>query len=622
MRETTIGQLLLENALPPETYQPGTELNKKGVKKLFQHLATHHPDKYRQLSQKLNEVGSTVSYREGTSFNIDDFKTPGVVLEARHRIHKKLARVLSNPNFTPQQRNEKIIEVVGEENDRLLKDIVEATRKNPLTEQMLSGARGNPAALKRLIGGDLLYLNHRDEPIPILVESSYSEGLKPHEYWAATYGARKGLAEGKLGVGEGGYLAKLLNQITHRLMVTAIDSPEDLPEGAVRGLPVDIDDPDNVGALLAENIGGHKRNTLITPGVLKDIKKTGRDEILVRSPIVGGPPDGGLYARDVGHREYGRLPDLGSLPGLTASQSLGERLAQVALSSKHAGGVTGAKTIGGFPAIEQMINVPKHYTDGATHAQVDGKIRSIEENPLGGWHINVGTETHFVSPGLNPNVKLGDFVEAGDILSEGLPNPAELVRHKGIGEGARTFVKHFLDVFHDAGMPANRRNVELLARGFINHVEFNEDYENWLPGDIAPYTDIEQNWQMRDGTRLTKPTDDVINKYLEQPVLHYTVGTRITPSVLNNLKKYNIIQLQVHDEPPPFNPVAIRGAASVSTDPNWLSRLLGSQQQKVLLGAARRGDEASLLDLSYVPAKAQGEMFGKEWPNRLLEDFK
>ncbi len=1142
MRETTVGQLLLERALPPGVYTPGTELNTKNLRQLYATLAQSHPEKYTDLSQRLNEIGSNIAYREGTSFNVDHFKTPGVVLEARHRLRRKLALILKNKQLTPKQKNDKIIEVTNDESNRLLKEIVDVSKDNPLAEQMISGARGSASALKRLIGGDLLYLNHRDEPIPLVVESSYSEGLKPHEYWAATYGARKGLTETKLGVGEGGYMAKLLNQISHRLMVTALDS--DKEPTVARGLPVDLDDPDNVGALLAENLGGHKRNTVITPKVIQDLKKTGRDKILIRSPIVGGPSDGGVYARDVGYREYNRLADLGSLPGLTASQALcleentrvkmvdgsakkiknikpgdeiigcsikgitepttvvnifnngfkkcycfkfvsdnteisiiatidhkilvynngsytiktlgeltecdfvgidsnyllfsriyvgeyntydievehpdhlfvlenglqvsnSERLAQTALcldqdtevrmadwsvkkikdivpgekvlgcsidgiispsnvinvfkngprecyettfrlgtgpsreenllrvnstldhnilsirvkrhsrnlrpaaeihkikqpadhfyaklasgyddtgcenepfalaiglllgdgcingsvssggltlscwddslildiaeyfinlgcylkertmygsyrvsdlnggknigshkgirnsvkkkltelglwgfksyekklpdttkwdnksvadliaglwatdgsvvlspcpehtrvslsfcsssrqlveelrlllmlrfgvygsaigvcrkkrkdgsyyrdtykfsidsfenvkrfaeyinipgvkgprlaealeerqktgaagfesgrcylisqdylgtletcdieidhpdhlfvlanglivsnSAKHSGGVGGTKTIGGFSAIEQMINIPKHYKDGATHAQTDGKVRSIEPNPLGGWHVFVGDEDHFVSPGLEPKVKIGDIVEAGDMLSEGLPNPSEMVKYKGIGEGSRQFLHEFIKVFKEAGLPAHRRNVELLTRGFINHVELEDDYENWLPGDIAPYSDIENRWKARENSQLLKP-QSALGKYLESPVLHYTIGTKIRPSVLKNLQDFGIKQVTAHDDPPPFKPIAIRGSASVSYDPNWVTRLLGSNQQKVLLQATRRGDQAEMLDTSYVPAKAQGELFGTQWPKALVRDFK
>ena len=1002
MRETTVGQLMLERALPPGAYTPGTELNSKNIRQLYAELAQKYPEKYVELSQRLNEIGSNVAYREGTSFDIDSFKTPGVVLEARHRLRRKLNLILKNKTLTSEQKNEKIIEVTNDESNRLLKEIVEVSKDNPLAEQMISGARGNPAALKRLIGGDLLYLNHRDEPIPLVVESSYSEGLKPHEYWAATYGARKGLAEMKLGVGEGGYMAKLLNQISHRLMVTALDSDEE-PTTA-RGLPVDLDDPDNIGALLAENLGSYKRNTVLTPKVVQDLKKTGRDKILIRSPIVGGPSDGGVYARDVGYREYNRLADLGSLPGLTASQALcldentearmadwsikkikdikpgekvlgcsvggtikpstvlnvfnngpkecyetvfrlgtgrscdenllrivstldhkilsvqvrrhetnkrpvaqvrkiekptgrfyaklssgyddtgcveepfalaiglllgdgcingsissggmelscwdnslildvaeyfinlgcylkeqasyghyrvsamnggkntgeyrgirnpvkkkltelglwgfksyektlpdttawdnksvadliaglwaadgwiyskqykialgfgsssrtlieelrlllasrfgiyssairvkrkkrkdgsyyrdsyqfgihgfenierfinnikipgvkgprlekafttrqenktnktleagrcamvsqdsagirntydleidhpdhlfllsnglivsnSERLAQTALSARHSGGVSGTKTIGGFDAIEQMINIPKHYKDGATHAQADGRVKSIEPNPLGGWHIFIGNEDHFVAPGLEPTVKVGDEVEAGDILSEGLPNPSEMVKHKGIGDGSRAFLNEFIKVFKEAGLPAHRRNVELLTRGFINHVELEDDYENWLPGDIAPYSDIEHRWKTRENSQLVKP-QSALGKYLETPVLHYTIGTKVRPSVLKNLQDFGIKQVTVHDDPPPFKPVAIRGSASVSYDPNWVTRLLGSNQQKVLLQATRRGDEAEMLDTSYVPAKAQGELFGTSWPKSLVKDFK
>ena len=39
--------------------------------------------------------------------------------------------------------------------------------------------------------------------------------------------------------------------------------------------------------------------------------------------------------------------------------------------------------------------------------------------------------------------------KAGDVLSEGVPNPAKLALHKGIGEGRRYFVQQYKKILKD-----------------------------------------------------------------------------------------------------------------------------------------------------------------------------
>jgi len=74
---------------------------------------------------------------------------------------------------------------------------------------------------------------------------------------------------------------------------------------------------------------------------LKHLKRLGKNRILVRSPLVGGSPSGGIYARDVGIRETGKLPGRGEQVGLQAAQALSEPISQGQLSAKHSGGVAG-----------------------------------------------------------------------------------------------------------------------------------------------------------------------------------------------------------------------------------------------------------------------------------------
>jgi hypothetical protein len=63
--------------------------------------------------------------------------------------------------------------------------------------------------------------------------------------------------------------------------------------------------------------------------VITDLKKKGVKEILARSPLVGGPDDGGVYGKDVGIRERGRISPQGDYVGLAAAQSISEPMTQL-----------------------------------------------------------------------------------------------------------------------------------------------------------------------------------------------------------------------------------------------------------------------------------------------------
>ena len=543
--------------------------------------------------------------------------------------------------------------------------------------------------------------------------------------------------------------SKQLVQAAHRLMVSATDA--ETPYSGIRGLPVDTDDPDNEGALLAHDAGPYKRNTLLTPKILADLRDRNVAKILVRSPTVGGPSDGGVYARDVGVRERGGLAPIGDLVGIAAAQALclaeGTRVRMADLSTRaiedirpgdqvmgcsseggvrpvrvlahHSNGVRpcchylfgfgthseqqtncpyGAtvcctaehklllchtpdageyhiepageseggyavqvlcrpggwrslvlprlgpahyagerltydihvdhpdhlfvlanglvvsnsggiakETLGpsGFKLLDQMVQVPRHFPGGAAHAQLDGRVHAVEPAPQGGSYVTVGSQRHYVAPGHEVAVKVGDEVEAGDVLSAGVPNPAEVVQHKGIGEGRRYFAHAFRQALRDAGAPAHRRNVELLARGLINHVELTEEHGDNVPGDVLPYSVLESGWRPRQGHELVEP-GRAAGRYLEEPALHYTIGTRVTPGVAKQLKEFGVPRVAVHADPPPFRPHMVRAMENVQHDPDWLTRMLGSNLQRTLLRSAHRGTSSDEHGTSFVPALARG----------------
>jgi len=614
---------MVNNALPADMRDYTRVMDKKGIRTVLRELAAKHPDKYREVAKRLSDVGRDVSFTTGgDSFGLRDLRPTPAVHMSRQRLNRRIRAILENDKWSEEKKEAKVIEAAAQEQERLQQGILDDTRaaKNPLFNQVTSGSRGNPSQLKRLIGGDTLYVDHHENTIPFPVQTSFSEGLRPAEFWASTYGARKGLIDVKFATQDAGYFSKQLNQLAHRLLVTDIDDEKETAEGApVRGLPVDVTDVESEGALLASPVGDYARNTILTPKILQDLENQGVEQILVRSPTVGGPATGGVYARDVGVRERGDLSPIGDMVGIAAAQALSEKLTQGQLSSKHSGGVKGeAQSVTGFQHVNQLVQVPKTFKGGAAHAQVDGKVTQVVDAPAGGKYLTIGGQRHFVLPGFDLKIEQGDTVEAGDVISEGIPNPSELVKHKGIGEGRRYFVDTFADAYRAGGMYANRRNIELLARGLIDHVEVTDEGDNYVPGDVVPYQRLEANWSPRDGYQTVAP-ELAVGKYLERPVLHYSVGTRITPSMLPLLQRFGVKTVDAHDEEPPFRPYMVRAMASVGHDPDWMTRFLGSNQKKSLLGATHRGAVSDTNSTSFVPSLAEGSEFGTNWPQSVLK---
>jgi hypothetical protein len=297
--------------------------------------------------------------------------------------------------------------------------------------------------------------------------------------------------------------------------------------------------------------------------------------------------------------------------GIAAAQAISEALTQGSLSSKHAGGVAGAdKAVSGFQLINQLFNPPKHFPGGATHAQVSGTVRAIQPAAQGGHYVTVGATEHYVPHERKLQVKLGDEIESGDTLSSGVPNPTELVKHFGIGEARRKFTNQFMEAYRDAGMTAHRRNVELVARGLIDHVRMDDTHGDYLPDDIVPYSRLEHSWEPREGTEHMKP-DRAVGKYLERPILHYTIGTPVRKSMLPVFKEFGVENVAVHHEPPPFAPQMVRAVDHLLYDPDWMTKHLGGNIKKTMLDAAVRGGTSDLVGTSYVAPLAERVQFGE-----------
>jgi hypothetical protein len=89
--------------------------------------------------------------------------------------------------------------------------------------------------------------------------------------------------------------------------------------------------------------------------------------------------------------------------------------------------------------------------------------------------------------------------------------------------------------------------------------------------------------------------------------------------MLPDLQEFGVNTVDVHDNPPPFQPQMLRALDVSGHDPDWMARLLGSYQKKNILDAVHRGRESDEAGTSFVPALARGVDFGKTWPQSVLK---
>ena len=590
---------MLDNALPQSAKGRYDALDSKGLSKLLTYIAQEHPEDMSDTLRALTDVARDTIYYRGrdASLGLADLVMPPDLQAYRDSVRQEVSQIMEGTGSAKEKQKQIIallMKRIGEIPQTILDKLPE---DNALAMQVRSGARGNKSQLMQTLFGDVLVVDAQDKPVPIPALHGYGEGVTPLEYWAASNGARKGSVSVQFSTAEGGYFGKQMSNVGHRIVVTSRDC------GTTRGIPVDADDEDNIGSVLAADVGPYKAGTIITRDMMG---KMGDGKIAVRSLVTCEEGDG-VCSKCCGVREKGRLPEIGDPVGIVATRSISEPVTQAGLKAKHSGGVAGSddKQVSGFKEMNQFVQVPENFLGAATLAGQDGIVTSITKAPAGGYNVKVDDKDYYVPVGRNVVVKQGEQVYAGDMLSDGTPNPAELTHYKGVGEGRRYFVEKYRELLKKNGAAVHRRNIEALARGFINRIEVDDPdgYDGYIMGDILPYDSFAHDYRPRPGSLRATPAE-AKGMYLERPALHYTIGTRLTPAVINDLKNAKVTDVIVNQNKPVFDAKVIRARSMLSSDPDWITRLAGENLKKNMLESARMGASSTPKGTSYFPAMA------------------
>lgn len=306
-----------------------------------------------------------------------------------------------------------------------------------------------------------------------------------------------------------------------------------------------------------------------------------------------------------GKRDQNSFPPIGAYIGIESARVLSEPMTQqLALSAKHLGGVVGENTsnVSGFDEVNQFVQVPKTFKGGAVLSGRSGKVTNIVEAPQGGKYVYVDGEAEYAPATRNVSVKIGDDVDAGDALTDGTPNPADIAKMKGLGAGRKYFQDQFYSILEKNGVSSHRRNVEVLSRAFFDKVKITnpDGVMGYAISDVVPYTQLAADYVPRDDSTEQSPKRS-IGTYLEKPVMHYSIGTKVTTSVAKDLSDNGVENITTHKEGPGFEPHVVRAMGVLGSDPDWKVRLSGFGLKKSFLESARLGSSSPHDGTSYVP---------------------
>lgn len=321
-RTTTPGRELLAEIVPEDMRgMVQAPMDRKALNAFFKRLALEHPDEYAEVTGRMADLAAEADTEYGgwASLSLADLKTPPRVRAYRDAVRAELHKVTQDPSLTPQRKNDLVVEIARKHAEPLRRLVLEEGSEtgNALAVSTKQGFKGNPVQLAQMLAGDVLITDNRDNPIPMALLHSYSEGLSPLETFVGSYGSRRGYAGVQLATQKTGYFAKQLRLLASGQTVTGEDC------GTSRGDELDADDPAVQGRVLAADSGRFKAGTLINADRARQL----RGKVQVRSAHTCELPQG-ICRVCAGQRPDGKWTQVGDFVGFESAGVISEPITQ------------------------------------------------------------------------------------------------------------------------------------------------------------------------------------------------------------------------------------------------------------------------------------------------------
>lgn len=477
----TIGQYMINSELPKKLQDYDREMHSKIVSNLLTILGRDYRSHFKPVINSWKDLGAMYATKQANTISLTD-----LAIDRSYRDDLIKERMPAINNMKGEKRiaaMSKLTADIKTEQDK----VVGASKNNMydmLRSGSISGSKGGNVRQVLSLPGVLTDV--KGNPINMLFDRSYGEGIDTASYFNTMFGVRKGSVDRAVNTQDSGALNKSLLNINRRLLVVEEDC------ATRKGLDFDIDDKDLMDRTATETIRGVvKRNDLIDGKVILNAKKAGIQVINARSPLTCESVQG-ICSQCYGLMPDGQLPDVGENVGVSDSLALTERATQLTMQTFHTGGAagTGGGVIGQFPRMVQLLKVPEKLAGKATLSTVKGKVKAVEKNETGGYNIRIegygdkNDKDFIIPPGRNPVVKLNDKIDRGDKLSDGLVKPQELGDLKSHLEAQQYLVEEANEIY---GGKFHKKTFETVIRGTSDNAQITKapDDSGYIRGDFT-----------------------------------------------------------------------------------------------------------------------------------------
>ena len=350
---------------------------------------------------------------------------------------------------------------------------------NPIFMMADSGARGSMSQIRQLAGMRGLIANTAGKVIEVPIRANYREGLNVLEYFISSRGARKGLADTALRTADSGYLTRRLVDVAQDVIICEDDC------GTTTGLVVsDIKDGNHILETLEERLIGRyllndfvdeatgeviaTNDKMLTEDDAKRIVATGVKEVTIRSILTCHSHHGVCRKCYGANLATGKAVTKGEAVGIIAAQSIGEPGTQLTMRTFHTGGIASTEDITqGLPRVEELFEARRPKRCGLI-AKISGTARIVQEKKSTVVVINnketLEEEKVIIPYGINPLIKDGDFVEAGQSLISGAKYPQDILEALGAQAVQEYIIAEIQNAYRTQGVDINDKHIEIIIR--------------------------------------------------------------------------------------------------------------------------------------------------------------
>ena len=507
--DTSLGQAIFNGNLPKGYPFVREQADKGKLSQIVNKLAEEYPKVIvAETLDNIKDAGFYWATRSGVTVALSDVLTPpekAEIVAEHEKLAAKVNAQYAKGLITDGERRQELIQVWTEATDKIQQAMRDNfPEDNTINRMVTSGARGNWLQIRNIAGIRGLVNNTKGDIIPRPIISSYREGLSNAEYFIATHGARKGLADTALRTADSGYLTRRLVDVSQDVIIRETDC------GTSKGLEYTIAAPNADGVLvkdenvensvfarsLAADVVAEDGTVLATAGsdigdpMIEKLVSAGVEQIKVRSVLTCDSAVGvcaQCYGRSLA---TGNLVDIGEAVGIIAAQSIGEPGTQLTMRTFHTGGSASADDITqGLPRVQELFEArtPK----GASPiAEADGRI-TIEETekqkkviltPDNGDEV----KAYPVLKRATLLVEDGARVTVGQPLQVGTLDPKEIMRVQGAREVQKYLVGGVQGVYGSQGVPIHDKHIEVIVRQMLRKVTVVDHGETeLLPGEMV-----------------------------------------------------------------------------------------------------------------------------------------